>query len=374
MGGLYIHIPFCPSKCRYCDFLSGPAAEADQTAYIEALLTDLRLQTQAFDQPLETIFIGGGTPSSLSRANWARLLEGMADLPGLEAVQEWTVEVNPGDLAPGLLADWLAAGVNRLSMGIQSFDDDTLKMLGRRHNRATALAAYETIRAAGFSNVNLDLMYGLPGMTLDKWRATVKTALALAPSHLSLYGLIVEEGTPIAQDLAAGRLPDPDDDLARASFLWQREALAAAGYRQYEISNYAQEGAACWHNQLYWSLGDWLGCGLGASGQVGGRFTRLTGDPALYRSSLAAGRLPLVEDEVWSREDLMSEQVILALRQPAGLWIPGFDARYGAHFRLDYAAAIEAACAQGLAILTEDAFKPSLEGLLLNNELAILFL
>ncbi|MFP5527242.1 radical SAM family heme chaperone HemW [Peptococcus simiae] len=374
MGGLYIHIPFCPSKCRYCDFLSGPAAEADQAAYIEALLIDLRLQIQAFDQPLETIFIGGGTPSSLSRANWARLLEGMADLPGLGAVQEWTVEVNPGDLTAGLLADWLAAGVNRLSMGVQSFDDATLKILGRRHDRQMALAAYETIRAAGFSNVNLDLMYGLPGMTLDSWQATVKAALALAPSHLSLYGLIVEEGTPIAQDLAAGRLPDPDEDLARASFLWQREALAAAGYRQYEISNYAQEGEVCRHNRLYWSLGDWLGCGLGASGQVGGRFTRLTGDPALYRSSLAEGRLPLVEDEVWSREDLMSEQVILALRQTEGLWIPSFDARYGAHFHLDYAVAIKAACTQGLAVMDGQYFKPSLEGLLLNNELAILFL
>ena len=373
MGTLYIHIPFCLSKCRYCDFLSAPAPENLQRRYAQALLKDIQWQWSAFPERIEAIFIGGGTPSLLARGIWQGLLQGILDLSD-GSVKEWTVEANPGDLSEGLLQDWRAAGVNRLSMGVQSFDDETLRLLGRRHTAGQAAAAYAMARKAGFENINLDLMYGLPGMQLANWQKTVQEALALAPDHLSLYGLIVEEGTPMASDISSGLLPEPSEETARQAFLWQREALACAGYEAYEISNFAQPSYACRHNQNYWALGNWLGCGLGASGHLKGTFTRMSADMDAYLARLEAGQLPIDDQESWDRPTLMSETVILALRTTEGLSARAFAARYGERFEQRFAAAIDTALQQKLAVWDGDYFKATPEGLLLNNTLGLLFL
>jgi len=264
---LYIHFPWCVQKCPYCDFNSHPLrAELPEERYIDALLADLEQDLpRVWGRPVRTVFLGGGTPSLFSPAAIDRLLSGVRARLPLAADAEITLEANPGTVELGRFRGYRDAGVSRLSIGIQSFDPEQLRILGRIHGRDEALAAARAAREAGFDNFNLDLMFGLPGQTPEQALTDVRTALALAPTHLSLYQLTLEPQTPFHARPPAN-LPD-DDALAIMQESLQRE-VASAGFAQYEVSAYARAGRECRHNRNYWQFGDYLGIGAGAHAKI----------------------------------------------------------------------------------------------------------
>ncbi|MDO4281500.1 MAG: radical SAM family heme chaperone HemW [Peptococcaceae bacterium] len=375
MHGIYIHIPFCAQKCSYCDFLSFPGAHtAAKARYQRALEAELRLRVRGRWQKPETIFIGGGTPTTLSAGELASLMAAIDDCVDLSAVEEFTVEANPGTVDAEKLAILRAGGVNRISFGVQSFDDDLLRMLGRLHTAREAEEAVAFARAAGFENINLDLMYGLPGQTAAQWRATVDRALALHPEHLSLYQLIPEPGTAIVRRMAEGQLPAVDEDGAADWFDAQRGWLAAAGYEQYEISNYAQPGRASLHNQLYWHLDDYLGLGLGATGWTRPTRATNTDDFAAYCAALENGARPDQTTETLDRAAQMSESVFMALRMNAGLDRARFRTLYGQDVAEIFPAAIDEGIARGWLNLDDDRLALTDAGRRLGNWVFELFL
>lgn len=263
---LYVHLPWCVRKCPYCDFNSHEAREAvPEQAYVDALIADLEQELPAiWGRPVESVFLGGGTPSLFAPASIDRLLSQLRALLALPATAEVTMEANPGTVDAGRFAEFRAAGVNRLSIGVQSFDDAMLKKLGRIHGAREAAAAAECARAAGFENLNLDLMYGLPGQDVGQALADVATAIALQPTHLSHYQLTLEPNTAFAH--APPALPDDDTSWEMQRHCQAR--LAAAGYEQYEVSAYARANHRCRHNLNYWLFGDYIGIGAGAHGKI----------------------------------------------------------------------------------------------------------
>jgi len=257
---LYIHVPFCAAKCRYCAFHSHPGTEAEMTDYVESIRRDL-----AAGPPLQlqTIFVGGGTPSILPTARWQQLLTSISPFLHPSNSSEFTIECNPATVDAEKAALWQRAGVNRLSLGVQSFDDDMLAVLGRIHNAAQAADTFHLLRDAGFANLNLDLMFGLPGQTMSQWRATLDRALTLAPEHISAYSLTLEEETAFW-----GRVT-LDEELQWVMYEQLMEMLTTAGYHHYEISNFAKPGRECVHNLAYWQGKDYLGLGPSAVSTIG---------------------------------------------------------------------------------------------------------
>lgn len=329
--GLYIHIPFCRSKCGYCAFNSQACAGAAPDAYLEALALELTRVATGWGQGrlFTSIFIGGGTPTIYPGAALARFLDRCRGLLHVAEEVEITVETNPNTVTAETLAALAARGVNRLSIGVQSFADPLLAAIGRTHSAAQAVAAVTLAREAGFTNINLDLIYGLPNQTLDDWRETLETALALAPEHLALYELSVEAGTPFAEREARGQLPLPDDDGMAEMELLAQELLAAPGYRRYEISNYARPGCECRHNLNYWHNGPYLGLGAGAVSSFDGlRLTNLH-DPEAYMARINSGLPAFTEGEALGLAASFRESVIMGLRLLAGVRRADLVARYG---------------------------------------------
>lgn len=375
MHGIYIHIPFCEQKCRYCDFLSFPGDHMkEKERYVDALCEEMRLRIQGKWRTPQTIFIGGGTPTALSAAQLAQLLQVLADCVHMDTVEEFTVEANPGTVDAEKLAALRAGGVNRLSFGVQSFDDMLLRRIGRIHTAQDAVEAVAWARQAGFDNINLDLMYGLPGQTATQWQETIDRALALAPSHLSLYQLIVEEGTAIARQLAEGALPPIDEDGAAEWFVRQRDWLAASGYAQYEVSNYAQPGYASKHNQLYWRLDDYLGLGLGATSWIRPMRCVNTSDLQAYCAALESGVLPPSESETLTRDEQMSESVFMALRMNEGLSRARFHSLYGVDVVEVFPDAVREGCSCSWLTLDEASLKLTDAGRLVGNWVFELFI
>ncbi len=285
---LYIHIPFCTLKCSYCDFNSYAGIESLMRPFVDALCDEMRLWSYRMsDRRVETVFFGGGTPSLLPLTEVERIFWAIWDSfhlpfspspravgggslrersrpPGGGEGLEISFEANPGTVDRDYLRGLLAAGVNRVSFGVQSFHDDELRALDRIHSAEEAIEAYRWAREAGFERINLDLIYGLPEQPMDRWQATLEQAIALGPEHLSLYALTVEEGTKLAHDIERGRVPGPDGDTQAAIYEWSCDRLARAGYQQYEISNWSRPGEECRHNLVYWRNGEWLGLGPGA--------------------------------------------------------------------------------------------------------------
>ncbi|MCB9148291.1 MAG: radical SAM family heme chaperone HemW [Caldilineaceae bacterium] len=264
--GLYIHIPFCQRKCPYCDFNTYAGLENLYVQTVQALVCELqRWRAELAPHQIDTIFLGGGTPTVLEVEQLAQLLDGARHYTHLSPNAEITSEVNPGAVDRIKFQNLKTLGVNRLSMGVQSFQPDELHFLGRIHNVADVYQAYEAARQAGFDNINLDFMFGLPNQTPTQWRDTLTKALALAPDHLSLYSLIVEPNTPLHQWVASGQVPDTDDDAAADLYEMAMDILGAAGYIHYEVSNWARtEAHACQHNLIYWRNQEYLGIGPGA--------------------------------------------------------------------------------------------------------------
>ncbi|MBC7223094.1 MAG: radical SAM family heme chaperone HemW, partial [Anaerolineae bacterium] len=253
-AGLYLHIPFCRAKCRYCDFFSVVTDPAGFPPYVEAVTAHVRWAAQQAKIAPRTLYVGGGTPTVLPVDLLCRLLEACVGLWGTPTTGEVTVEANPGTCTPRDLRSLAAAGVTRLSLGVQSLRDPELRLLGRIHSAAEAIRAAEEAKAAGFRSVSVDCIFGLPGQTLADWERTLEGVLRLSPDHISAYALTLEPGTPLEQDVAAGRLPPPDDDLAADMYVLTEERLAAAGYRHYENSNWARRDPTwdhrCQHNLI----------------------------------------------------------------------------------------------------------------------------
>ena len=331
---LYIHVPFCARKCAYCDFASYPGRETDWRRYFDEIATEIRLWSGEMDFGLLSeryrvisMFIGGGTPTLVDAGYIGRVIDACRAIVPFEADAEITIEGNPGTLTPEQLAAFRRAGVNRLSLGAQSFDDGLLRSLGRIHTAAQIGQAVTMARDAGFDSINLDLMYALPGQGMNQWKDTLDAAIALGVEHISAYSLIVEPGTPMAARVASGTAIVPEDDAVNAM---QREAidrLLAAGYRRYEISNYARPGFECRHNLVYWNRGDYLGLGCAAHSLMGGRRFH---NPDSLDEYLSGGRR--LDEAVLTPQDEMEETLMLSTRTVRGLDLTAWARAFGTSF------------------------------------------
>lgn len=329
---LYIHIPYCEAKCHYCDFNSYAGREREFEAMAEALLLDLdhatRALPDAFPRPLKSIFIGGGTPSVMPGPAVARLLGLARERLGFAPDVEITSEANPGSLSADWLDTMMAAGLNRLSLGVQSLDDEELRLLGRVHTRRVAEEAMALARRAGIKSLSIDLIFGLPHQTAERWRRNLGAMLDLAADHLSMYGLIVEEGTPFARQQAEGRLHVPDDDVQAQMYELAHQKATARGYSQYEISNYARPGHRCRHNEMYWRNETYLGVGPGAVSYIDGwRVTRCR-RPAEYVRRVRAGKTLVAEAERLSPLQALAETIMLGLRTAEGVDLEALAHRF----------------------------------------------
>ncbi|MFE4019349.1 radical SAM family heme chaperone HemW [Streptomyces sp. NPDC059101] len=328
--GFYLHVPYCATRCGYCDFntytaseLRGPGgALASRENYADTLVEEVRLARKVLgddSRPIETVFVGGGTPTLLPAADLGRMLAALRDEFGLAPAAEITTEANPESVDPRYLAELRAAGFNRVSFGMQSARQHVLKILDRTHTPGRPEACVAEARAAGFAHVNLDLIYGTPGESDDDWRASLEAATDAGPDHISAYALIVEEGTQLARRIRRGEVPMTDDDVHADRYLIAEEHLAAAGFSWYEVSNWATtEAARCRHNELYWTGADWWGAGPGAHSHVGGVRWWNVKHPAAYAQALAEGRSPGAGRELLAAEDRRVERILLELRLAAG--------------------------------------------------------
>lgn len=331
MAGLYIHIPFCASKCIYCDFYSLAGSSHDTGQYVDALVAELKLRHCELAEPLRTLYVGGGTPSLLPLGQFARLVDAVGRVAPFDSVEEFTVEVNPDDVTAGYIAGLKELGVNRISMGVQSFDDRDLRFINRRHTARQAIEAVRAIRQAGVHNVSIDLIYGIPGQTLDSWSRTVDQAVALGVEHISAYSLMYEQGTRLWVMRQTGKVAEVDDDTCVAMYDLLVSRLHLAGYGHYEISNFALPGYCSRHNSSYWDLTPYLGLGPAAHSYDG--HVRRYNPPRLksYLHNLHEGKCVFVtESETdWQRYD---EYVMLRLRTAAGLCVDDMKARFEPRF------------------------------------------
>jgi len=315
---LYVHIPFCRHICPYCAFYKHTPGRLANRAFVDALLAEARQQAESHRPRFETVYFGGGTPTLLSSSHLARLCSGLAGVLDFSTVREWTVEANPAtfDLAKaGMLRE---QGVTRISLGTQSFQAPTLATLGRDHSPDDAIAGFRILREAGVANLNVDLMFSVPGQSLDDWRRDIETVSALAPEHVSAYNLTYEEDTEFLERHRRGEL-DADEDRDAALFHAAAAAFEESGFRHYEISNYAKPGFESLHNRAYWLGEDYLGLGPGAVSTVAGmRWTNLP-DTAAYVAALTEGRSVRTSEESLSAEDRRLEAIGLRLRTAEGL-------------------------------------------------------
>lgn len=352
---LYIHLPFCAKKCRYCDFPSWPGREALMPRYVDSVLKEAEEVSERYGHPrIETVFIGGGTPSLLPAELLTSLVTGLRNLFVFQEGAEWTCEANPGTITEEWLRAAIRSGVNRLSLGMQALQPELLRTLGRIHQFGQVASSVSMAREAGIANINLDLMFGLPGQTASMWRETLDAALSLHVQHLSCYGLIPEDGTPLKEDLDAGRLSLPDEDEERRMYDDALRLLANHGYEQYEISNFAQPGYQCQHNLGYWRQAPYIGLGASAASCVPGgadcMYLRLANPADLNQY------LDMVEHQRWSdRErtpvspaDARFETMMLGLRTTQGVSEAAFEAMH--HRTLDacYGDVLRSLMKQGL--------------------------
>ncbi|HEX7516337.1 MAG TPA: radical SAM family heme chaperone HemW [Chthoniobacterales bacterium] len=315
---LYVHIPFCARICPYCVFYKERADRSQTQRFCEALLCEVDERRTRLRVAPETIFIGGGTPTALTMSQLGYLLGGFRDRLDISAIREWTVEANPGSVSPRKAELLRSLGVNRISLGVQSWDDELLKLLGRGHNAAQAEASLHILRDAGFTNVNIDLMFGLPGQTLAQWEATLKKTVALGTEHISTYCLTYEEGTEFFARQVRGEFrEDPDSD---ARFLESAmRLLESAGFEHYEISNYARDGYASSHNRGYWAGEDYLGIGPSAFSTVGLKRYQNVSDYRRYSDLVLAGCSPISSTEILTAEIKRGERIALSLRTVRGI-------------------------------------------------------
>jgi len=360
--GIYVHVPFCTSRCGYCDFNTYTASElaggVSPRTYADTVLAELRLARHVLGDrapAVDTVFFGGGTPSLLPSQHLAAVLREIDELFGIRRGAEVTTEANPESVARGYLSRLREAGFTRLSLGMQSAVDHVLATLDRQHSPGRAAAAVEEAKQAGFEHINLDLIYGTPGESEQDWQVSLDAAVAARPDHLSAYSLIVEEGTALARRIARGELPKPDDDLLADRYVQADEALTRAGFAWYEVSNWARSRQArCRHNELYWTGADWWGIGPGAHSHVGGVRWWNVKLPAAYAARLDAGTSPAHARELLDSRARHYERVLLGLRLADGLPLRELtpNGRRAAGRYVTYALLDRGAHAAGRAVLT----------------------
>ncbi len=328
--GFYLHVPYCATRCGYCDFNTYTATElrgsggvlASRDNYADTLVDEVRLARKVLGddpRPVRTVFVGGGTPTLLAARDLVRMLAAVRDEFGLADDAEITTEANPESVDEAYLSELREGGFNRVSFGMQSAKQHVLKVLDRTHTPGRPEACVAEARAAGFEHVNLDLIYGTPGETDDDWRATLDAAIGAGPDHVSAYALIVEEGTQLARRIRRGEVPMTDDDVHADRYLIADEVLGGAGFEWYEVSNWAtSESGRCLHNELYWRGADWWGAGPGAHSHVGGVRWWNVKHPGAYAGALAGGGSPGAGREVLAAEDRRVERILLELRLREG--------------------------------------------------------
>uniref|UniRef100_A0A831U5P9 Heme chaperone HemW n=1 Tax=Geobacter metallireducens TaxID=28232 RepID=A0A831U5P9_GEOME len=379
-AALYIHIPFCVRKCRYCAFTSWDDAPLGTDEYAALLLREMGLRAGVLAHPLgaATLYLGGGTPSLLEPRLVGSIIDGAERLFRLHPAAEVTLEANPGTVTAASLAGYRAAGVNRLSLGVQSLDDGMLERLGRLHTARQAREAFALARRAGFDNIGIDLIHGLPGQDLSHWREQLRAAVELRPDHISAYGLTVEEGTPLARLEEEGVLALPDEEDAAAMFEETAEILAPAGYEQYEIANFALPGRRSRHNQVYWQRGNYLGFGAGAHSFLREPFPglrwRSPDDLGAYGSSLAAGTVPEIDRTPLAVGDARAEWLFLGLRMLDGVEEERFREEFGVPLAEIHGPALEGLLAAGLLVREGGRLRLSRRGVILSNRVFGAFL
>ncbi|MFC1735334.1 radical SAM family heme chaperone HemW [Candidatus Hydrogenedentota bacterium] len=374
--GIYLHIPFCRTKCPYCDFFSVVSEESSISEYVNALKSEIDLRRGALPGPFGSVYIGGGTPSILPVDAIATLLEAVTSTFPLNPDAEITVELNPGDVTEELAQGLLQNGVNRISLGIQSFDDRALEVLGRRHDAGEARRAVDVLSRASFENISIDLIFGVPGRRVSDWHSDLDELLDLEPEHVSCYTLTVERGTPLEKMIETGDLPNVDDDLQADMFEAAHARLSEAGYEHYEISNYAKPGKRSRHNMKYWRNERYLGFGAVAFSYVDNLRSGNLASVSRYMSTLRDGNLPIdqaVTDMIGPFAE-MGETVIQSLRTSDGLSLEAFKKRFRVNAGDLFGPSLDEGTKLELIEISDDVFKPTLRGMMFWNDLAELFL
>jgi oxygen-independent coproporphyrinogen-3 oxidase len=373
-NGLYLHIPFCAAICSYCNFTRGLLEEAVQRQYVEAIIREIRTAPEA-GAAIDTIFFGGGTPSVLAPAEVARILAACRDRFDVAPGAEITLEANPEGVSTSRLAGYRDAGVNRLSLGVQSFDDAELARLGRVHSADRARAAVREARAAGVENINLDLMLWLPGQRPDHWLATVDALIDVAPEHASLYLLEIYPNAPLRDAMARGGWSVAPDEDAAEMYLAGLARLERAGYAQYEISNVAKPGRRSRHNLKYWQGGSWLGLGCAAHSTWDGVRWRNLSATGEYVARVLAGESARVDVRALSAQERLEEALFMGLRLSEGLDLVAIRERYGVDVMDRYGAELERFVDAGFVVVEpRGALALTRPGMLVANEIMMVFI
>lgn len=371
---LYLHMPFCVRKCAYCDFLSFPTDQETQNLYTRRLREDIDAMGKKYgDIPVDTIFIGGGTPSVPDSALIVGIMEHVRKAFHVAEGAEISMEANPGTVTREKLTDYRRAGINRLSFGLQSANDRELKLLGRIHTWAEFLESFHLARECGFTNINIDLMSALPGQTRESWKDTLKRVTDLNPEHISAYSLIIEDGTPFGEKYGSeeGRKLLPDEDSEREMYHETKRFLRDCGYERYEISNYAKPGRACRHNIGYWTGLPYLGLGLGASSYMDGCRFAVNSDMKQYLEEKPG---MFMDVEKLTKKDMEEEFFYVGLRMTAGVSLPEFERRFGVSAKDVYPGLMEMFVEEKAAVFQGDRFVLTDYGLDVSNYIMAQFL
>ena len=373
MAGIYIHIPFCVSKCRYCDFVSFPCDVDTKKQYVNALIKEMTIAAKEMpDRQYSSVFIGGGTPSTLEVGEIARIMKALSENYDIAPDAEITIEANPGTVDAEKLKEYRECGINRLSMGLQSATPHILKALGRIHTTDDFIKGVELAKAAGFTNINADLMYGLPEQSTEDFLKAIKMAADTGVKHISAYSLIVEENTPLYFDINGGGVLLPGEDEAFEMYEQGKALLESLGFHRYEISNYAQTGYESSHNLNYWNNGEYLGLGLNSHSamHIDGKWLRWANKSEFdeYLADIEDGKRPLADEpQNIERAEEMFECVMLGLRKTAGITNAEFEERFGESLYTAFAKAIAQLDENGLLIKTPDGIKLNDRGLDIEN-------
>lgn len=366
--GLYLHVPFCMKKCGYCDFLSWKGTEEEQETYVQGLLKEIESYREfAKGYKVSTVFLGGGTPSILSGEQIERILGAVSDVFMMDKHAEITLEMNPGTVTEEKLRSYKKAGINRLSIGLQSVKNENLKLLGRIHTYEEFLQSYELARQEGFKNISVDLISSLPGQTLESWKEELQEIVRLNPEHVSVYQLILEEGTPFYETYADHPELLPDEEVSREIYLSTGRILSEAGYEQYEISNYAKPGQESRHNLKYWDRADYLGLGLGAASMVRNIRMTNTRDLKTYLEHCSQPKTMRKDVQFLEEPRQMEEFMFLGLRKTRGVSRKEFHRVFGRDMDMVYEKTLAKCLENGMLKEHKDRVFLSEEGVLVSN-------
>ncbi|MGT2828260.1 radical SAM family heme chaperone HemW [Streptococcus hillyeri] len=367
----YVHIPFCTQICYYCDFSKVFIKNQPVDAYLQALIREIEL---ADTGKLRTLYIGGGTPTAITAEQLDYLLTHLEKVLDLSQVEEYTIEANPGDLSPEKIAVLQKSRVNRVSLGVQTFNDKHLKRIGRSHNEAQIYDNIAALKQAGFDNISIDLIYALPGQTMEDVRENVAKALALDIPHLSLYSLILEHHTVFMNKMRRGKLNLPTEDLEAEMFDYIIAELEKNGFEHYEISNFTKPTMESRHNLMYWDNDEYYGFGAGASGYVDGVRYRNRGPIQHYLKAIAEEGHARLSEEVLTKREMMEEEFFLGLRKKSGVSIPRFEEKFQESFEGLYGEAVKELLADGLVQITDGRLRMTKKGLFLGDTVAEKFI